>query len=86
MSKKKSCQIPIIFTIISFVILVLGIILFSVGIQNMPDPSQHPWNFIAWANNNENLNGTAIAGSSLMSLGFFMLMISLIFWGICYSQ
>ena len=52
----------------------------------MPDPSQNFWDFIAWANNNENLNGTAIAGSGLISLGSFMLFISLIFWGICYSR
>jgi preprotein translocase subunit SecY len=83
MSKKKSCRTPMIFTIISFVILILGSIIYTIAINQAAN--QNFWDFVNWVNN-ENLSGTAIAGSGLMSLGSLMLFISLIFWGICYSR
>ena len=78
---KKSCQTPIIFTIISLVMLILGSIIYTIAINQLEN--QNFWNFWDFVNNG---NGTAIAGSSLMSLGSLMLFISLIFWAICYSQ
>ena len=83
MAKKKSCRTPIIFIIISLVILVSGTIIGTIGINQIAN--QNFWDMVNWVNN-ENLNGTAIAGSGLISLGSLMLLISLIFWGICYSR
>ena len=81
MAKKKSCRTPIIFTIISLVMLILGSIIYTIAIKQMAN--QNFWDFWDFVNNG---NDTAIAGSSLMSLGSLMLFISLIFWAICYSQ
>jgi len=87
MGKKKSCKTPIIFTVISLVITVLGIILVSVGINQMENQieNDNPWDSVGWWDY-DNLNGMAIAGSSLLSFGFLMLFFSLIFLGICYYQ